>query len=135
MKSSILDGRLIGSYLHHVNDLPLVFVHAGFRPEYLEHVASTADAKTASHKSNLPTAPEYLVDHINKLVMASIRECRGYSCLFEDEAFQAGSDRGGRSKEGSGPVLAKRRTQRIHLKSNYFFDSVPITANKHIYIP
>lgn len=59
---------------------------SGFRPEYLAYVKSTSSKET----------PEELSEHINSLIVSSIANCPGYECIFEDEAFQAGKERGGR---------------------------------------
>ena len=47
---------------------------------------------------NLSYSAEHLVNHINGLLKKSIEDCSGKYCDFDDEAFQAGPDRGGRRK-------------------------------------
>ena len=139
MKASIVDGRVAGSYVHYIMGQPVVFVHAGFRPEFLAHVAhsdttrpaasllqvcrdfliylfpkltdflqtgSSIDiiseenrsTENASYPHDSPHSAEHLVNHVNGLLKKSIEGCSGRRCIFDDEAFEAGPDRGGRRK-------------------------------------
>lgn len=87
MKASVLDGKVHGSYVHKIHDHPVVFVHAGFRPAFLNHLKLTQNMESA----------EEIVAYVNNALLESVRACGSdnYQCAFDDEVFQAGKDRGG----------------------------------------
>ena len=51
MKRAIAGGSLLGSFLHWVNGLPLLFVHAGLRPAMLTLIDKEIRAQSRSLRS------------------------------------------------------------------------------------
>ena len=51
MKLAIANGFLLGSFMHWINGLPLVFVHAGFRPAMLSLIDKDIRMTSSSLRS------------------------------------------------------------------------------------
>ena len=97
MKKSIIDGRVVGAYVHRIFDQPLMFIHAGFRPKYLDYLTRILSSENSS--------PENMASHINNLLIEQTRQCTTEDgefkeCSYVDEAFEAGPDRGGKGIGG-----------------------------------
>lgn len=84
----VAEGAVVGAHAAG----PLLFTHAGFRPQML--------AKLGVDDSD----PERLAAHLAKVVTSSladaVADCAGLSCRFEGDLFSAGPDRGGRGVGG-----------------------------------
>ena len=95
MKEGVLDGSIVGSYVHRIQDQPVLFVHAGFRPTFLTHLRQTLSDASA----------EGLAAHVNGLLKGVVSRCMDDTmefvpCTFDDDVFEAGPDRGGKSLGG-----------------------------------
>jgi len=78
----IADGNVVASYLHHVGNVPIVFVHAGFHAEFLRFIQQ-------------PTV-ESLVQYVNQHLEQVVALCTSFPCnAFTHELYQAGPSRGG----------------------------------------
>ena len=93
MKRGVLDGSVVGSYVHRIHDQPILFIHAGFRPKFI-------DMLKASLKDS---SPEGMATHVNDMLVGVIKQCHDESvtdefvnCAFDDDLFEAGPDRGGK---------------------------------------
>jgi hypothetical protein len=64
---------------------PIMFVHAGFRDSFLKYIMK---------KFNIST-PKDISLALNNILIDAISKCDSYRCALNDEAFQAGPDRGG----------------------------------------
>ena len=104
MKRGVLDGSVVGSYVHRIHDQPLLFIHAGFRPKFIDML-----------KSSLPDAsPEGMASYVNEKLVSVIQQCYDESvteefinCTFDDDLFEAGPDRGGKGTYLSKPLLTR----------------------------
>jgi hypothetical protein len=95
MKRGVLDGTVVGSFVHRIGDQPLLFVHAGFRPKFVDQLQ-----KTLSDPS-----PEGMARHVNDLLVKFVEKCTDETklfvpCEFHDDVFEAGPDRGGKGIGG-----------------------------------
>jgi hypothetical protein len=92
MKTRILDGSVVSSYVHRLHGIPLMFVHAGFRPAYVHHLerggVNVAEAEAVS-------------EHTNLLLREAVENCgfSNYNCELDETVFSAGPDRGGRGEQ------------------------------------
>eukprot|EP01031_Cornospumella_fuschlensis_P025996 gene25996-31391_t len=81
----IVSGAVRGAYLHTINTTPIIFVHAGFSPAYLQYL----------RKQDIQTPPQ-LVNHTHNQLVQAIKRCDGFPCrTIKGEVFDAGPDRGG----------------------------------------
>mmetsp|Transcript_23207 Transcript_23207/g.34057 ORF Transcript_23207/g.34057 Transcript_23207/m.34057 type:complete len:335 (+) Transcript_23207:3-1007(+) len=89
MKSGIRSGTVIASHVERIHNIPLMFVHAGFRPEMIQYLKS-------HHGSD--GSPESLSRTLNSIVKGTLQtQCLSDSspCSLSDAVFGAGPDRGG----------------------------------------
>jgi hypothetical protein len=88
LKVGIQNSKIVGSYFTTVNHIPVMFIHAGFRPQMIDYIAKTFEVT--------PT-PQELSSFVNSHVRNSIRHClkSGVPCNLNSEVFGAGSERGG----------------------------------------
>ena len=87
MKRQILSGELRAAHVVRVHNEPVLFVHAGFRAKYLAYL----------QQRSVDITPEGLAEYLNKQLVNKITRCRAANsaCQFDDEAFEAGPERGG----------------------------------------
>lgn len=92
MRESILDGRVMASYVHHINNQPILFIHAGLRAAFLSYLKNKQQVDISQ--------PEQIASFVNALLRKRVQQCpaNSYNCELNDETFQAGSDRGGKSE-------------------------------------
>lgn len=95
MKRGVLDGSVVGSFVHRIGDQPLLFVHAGFRPKFVDKLQRTLPDSSA----------EGIAGYVNGLLTDFVQKCTDESkffvpCEFPDEVFEAGPDRGGKGIGG-----------------------------------
>lgn len=92
MKRRILNKSIVGSYITRINNIPILFTHAGLRPEFIQYLQLQISIDE----------PENISTYINDLVMEETKLCRKRNqfCEFEDELFQAGKERGGKNIGG-----------------------------------
>jgi hypothetical protein len=91
MKQDILNGGLLGAYVHRLHGKPLFFVHAGFRPKYLERLKFMLQ----------DSSPEGMAEYVNNMLVEYTAKCSPSAlskCDYADELFEAGPDRGGKGK-------------------------------------
>jgi hypothetical protein len=89
MRDSIAKGLVKIAHLHRIRGYPVLFVHAGYREEYL---------KLLSSKNGIDSVDK-IVEYSNNILIESLSKCdlnKPFNC-YEDELFQAGRDRGGTS--------------------------------------
>jgi hypothetical protein len=93
LKLGIQESKIVGSYFTTVNHIPLMFIHAGFRPQMIDYIAKTFE---------ITPTPGELSSFVNSHVRASIQHCMksGAPCNLNSEVFGAGSERGGRGIGG-----------------------------------
>lgn len=86
-KEAIMDNRLVGAYpLSFGNDNePLLFVHAGLKSGFLNHMSRFVDSLDAHSIAN----------YINSEIKSVVSQCRSKYCRLNGELFEAGPDRGG----------------------------------------
>jgi len=80
MKESIISNTLFAAYPLYYNGIPLLFSHAGLRDDMLKFINIT-DINLIS-------------DYINNKLLKAVNNCKNSKCLFKDEIFLAGRDRG-----------------------------------------
>ena len=87
----IASGAVKGSHLETINNVPVVFVHAGFGPDYLRHL-----------KSKEISSPERIVNDTASHLVRAVGACASFPCrsINSHEVFDAGPDRGGRGIGG-----------------------------------
>ena len=96
MKRGVLDGSVVGSYVHRIHDQPILFIHAGFRPKFIDMLkTSLSDA-----------SPEGMASYVNEMMIGVIQQCHDenvtdefVTCTFDDDLFEAGPDRGGKGTD------------------------------------
>jgi hypothetical protein len=75
----------VGSYVLNVNGESIIYTHSGLRPAYLEYLKSkigSVDAKS-------------IAAYVNSKLYDAVKRCKHYRCIFDEETFEAGEDRGG----------------------------------------
>ncbi len=79
----ILTRKIVGSYVHYINKIPVVFVHAGYTDAFIDYLKLDS-AETISNYTN------------NHLVY-SVSQCSRLPCqsITKDELYEAGPSRGG----------------------------------------
>lgn len=94
VKADIQSGKLVGAFVHRIKGVPIVFVHAGYSPNfytYMKKVVGGGGSITA----------EDIVNYTNVLLQTHTSECNEYPCKnFDAQLFEAGPDRGGRAIGG-----------------------------------
>lgn len=76
--------------------LPVLFTHAGFRPEMLSHAENACRKLTGASLAD----PEHIARYVNQRVIETVEAGRGGKCSFQDTLFQAGPERGGNDVGG-----------------------------------
>lgn len=89
MINDILSKKIIGAYLLPINNVPVVFVHAGFSSAFMTYM----------QKQNVKT-PQEIVDYTNGILHHKINTCSHFPCKLPDELFEAGPERGGKGIGG-----------------------------------
>lgn len=87
MKERILSTKIVASHAMQVRGEEVLFVHSGLRSAYLSYLERSLGSKTL-------TAQQISV-HLNQLLARAVYECQSFACSLQDEAFEAGKDRGG----------------------------------------
>lgn len=85
MRDDILSGSVVAAFLMHIHNVPILFTHAGIRPAFHQYL---------QRKSI--TSPDDITSHLNTLLLGAMKKCSVIPCSFDNEAFEAGKDRGGR---------------------------------------
>jgi hypothetical protein len=93
LKHGIQESKIVGSYFTTINQIPVMFIHAGFRPQMIEYITD---------KFQVSSTPRELSSFVNGHVKSAIQHCMksGVSCNLNTEIFGAGSERGGRNIGG-----------------------------------
>lgn len=93
LKRGILESKIVGSYFATINEIPVMFIHAGFRPQMIDYISKTF---------NINPSPADLSSFVNEHVKSNIMSCQrsGAPCKLNTEIFAAGSERGGRNIGG-----------------------------------
>lgn len=88
LKRKIQEGKIVGSYYRNLNGIPVMFIHAGFRPQMVDYITSTYQ---------IESSPEVLSSFVNNMMKKSIEKCMrsGARCALDSELFSAGPERGG----------------------------------------
>ena len=107
LKDGLRSGKILGSYATRVQGMPILFSHAGFRPEMINFVQQEYKS------SNGGLQAEHLSEYVNNVVkkMTSEESCghikklgevgKGWThCKYDHELFEAGPDRGGQNIGG-----------------------------------
>jgi len=102
LKANIVNGNIVGSYLENINDISIVFVHAGFRQQYLNFLS-----KNKYFLSKYPNGvtSSSLVDYVNNEVINIVNNTQCINsfipskCYFnggsDGQLYEAGKERGG----------------------------------------
>jgi hypothetical protein len=94
IKKGILDSSILGSYLERMNDVPVIFVHAGFRPQMVDWIRE-------EYKSGSTPTPEDLSSIVNEQLRLAVSACGNQvACPMRSPLFGAGPERGGRDIGG-----------------------------------
>ena len=95
MKKGVVEGSVLGSFVHRIHDQPVVFVHAGYHPPFLEYLTGL-----------LPnSSPEGIAEYVNELLVDYVKQCideheEFVACTFPNDVFESGPDRGGEGLGG-----------------------------------
>lgn len=85
LTTDIKSGAVQMAYLHRINGVPLVFVHAGYNPKFIKYLA-----KQGAHSA------EEIVNHAITSLRTAVSRCTGIPCkTIKGELYDAGPDRGG----------------------------------------
>lgn len=95
LKHALLDLKVRGAHVLRIHGMPLIFVHAGFRPAMVRFVQDEYYTRIGG---NITTA-EQLAKYVNLLVHEVAEKCKKF-CAFNGAVFDAGPDRGGTSIGG-----------------------------------
>ena len=92
LKQAILEDRQHAAYVHTVGEMSILFIHAGLRPEMMSYLQQKLSNSSA----------DAIADHMNSVLVEHTFRCPGFGkrCAFDDEIFEAGPDRGGKSIGG-----------------------------------
>jgi hypothetical protein len=84
----ILSGKMVAAkVIRHRNNIPIMFVHAGFNNNFLNYLYNTV---LEDH------SPESIAQYTNRILRDTTARCPHFPCnQFNDEVFEAGPDRGG----------------------------------------
>lgn len=88
IKEDVLAGRVVASHVLAVNDMAILFTHAGIRPSFEAYLRRQGVDSVSA-----------LSRHLNHMLNTSISKCKGATlCRFDEdkEIYEAGRDRGGR---------------------------------------
>jgi hypothetical protein len=86
-----LGGQIQGSYVYSIQNTSILFSHSGFRTAFVDRLKNSLNIQSVDDISS----------HVNEQLKRRVKLCfdsssRRKNCVFEEEVFQAGSDRGGR---------------------------------------
>jgi hypothetical protein len=84
IRDEVLSDAVLGSFLLNLNNVPVLFTHAGIRPTFSAYLSEKNISK-----------PEQIDAYINMMLKGSLESCTRQPCALEDEVFEAGRDRGG----------------------------------------
>ena len=102
MKREVISGHVVGSYVHKINGIDIMFTHSGLRPEYLQYVVKQMNQQSLNSKiidnSSRFLSASNISNYINTVVVAAVNDCHSYRCALVEETFEAGADRGGSRK-------------------------------------
>lgn len=89
LKAGIHNDTVTAAYVERINEVPVLFVHAGYRRSMVQY--------TLSHYNKPPATADGIASSLNALLKSSTHDCKDNSqaCSLSDMAFQAGPDRGG----------------------------------------
>jgi hypothetical protein len=107
LKSGIVNGNIVGSHLENIDGVEVLFIHAGFRQKYLDHLGKS---KYFLEKYPEGVTPSTLVDFVNNEVIKIVdnKQCQNSflpsKCYFDGgsdgQLYEAGKERGGRNIGG-----------------------------------
>ncbi len=86
MKQDILRKKLALGHVLRINDVPIMFTHAGFHSGFLSYLERTIGSMT----------PEDITSYLNGILIDTTISCVNDGvCEYDDQIFEAGRDRGG----------------------------------------
>jgi hypothetical protein len=91
-KDDILQKKVLGAYVHILNRIPILFVHAGYSQAFLYHLKKTKAVDVINAKT--------IANYTNTMLQKSMQKCRKFPCQMTEEVFEAGPDRGGKGVGG-----------------------------------
>lgn len=89
LKAGIHDNSIVAAHVERISNVPVMFVHAGFRRSMMEYTLSNYGVAGGTAKE--------IVDILNGLLKNSTESCKDtvHSCSLTNMVFGAGPDRGG----------------------------------------
>ena len=88
----VADGSLQAAYVHYVYDVPILFIHAGVRPEYYTYLQKQLSPEDPSKQ----LTPIEIAAYFNNILQSYLAQCKSVPCApSKNEFFEAGPDRGG----------------------------------------
>ncbi len=99
MKEDIQNNLLLGAFSYVSHGVPLLFSHAGLRPDMKDLVLSIISKSQNIVPSDVDEA--MVASYINGVLVRSVSACQNKVCTLKDAIFQAGPERGGSSIGGS----------------------------------
>lgn len=100
MKEEIVSGAVKGAYaMDTAEGLPLFFVHAGIRPQMMEHLRKTIPVLSSGGAAQ---ESHVVAEYINNKLLEDVKRCSapGARCPLNDLVYSAGPERGGRELGG-----------------------------------
>lgn len=91
-KDDILQKKVLGAYVHTINRMPILFVHAGYSQAFLTLLKKTNAVPDINAKA--------IANYTNLMLRKSMQKCRKFPCQMTEEIFEAGPDRGGKGVGG-----------------------------------
>jgi hypothetical protein len=100
MKEEILSGAVKGAHSTVKDGLPLIFIHAGLRPEMISKLRETVP--TLKNPSGNGEESALIAEYINQQLLKDVQSCgRGMAlCKLDDVVYSAGPERGGNQLGG-----------------------------------
>lgn len=81
MASDILDGSLVGAYLHHLRGVPILFTHAGIGEKFYGFLQRQLLLLPTRNNPRPELDPRLIEQYCNELLVSSIQSCDGkYPC-------------------------------------------------------
>jgi hypothetical protein len=99
MKEDIQNNLLLGAFSYVSHGVPLLFSHAGLRPDMKDVVVNTISKSRSLAAGDVDEV--MVASYINEVLVRAIGSCQNKVCTLKDAIFQAGPERGGSSIGGS----------------------------------
>lgn len=100
MKEEIISGAVKGAHaMDTAEGLPLFFVHAGIRPQMMDHLRKSIPALV---KGGAKDESHVVAEYINTKLLEDVKRCTsaGARCPLDDLVYSAGPERGGSAVGG-----------------------------------